>query len=238
MSSSDFLARNTTSQPWGEEIWREDESWFTLAQLLWVKLFGSSMSYGQLHYVMSAPIWTSPASQSNVEKQNRVSANQTRSRTYEMELVMDSMRGVLLISEVYGQPGDSVWQPEKIYGRLLDLGSVLVEFFQRELFGDKALLFSPGHVLILRDVERNQLSLGNSLNGVNTVTRDELGAIKSHLDYFMDEHAQNLEIPFRSHGHVVISTLRNIANNSQGEVGGFRTADEIYEAPRLPAWLR
>lgn len=237
MSSSGIVELSSPSLPWGDELWCEDESWFTLAQLLWVKLFGSSMSYGQLHYIISAPLL--PTSSAVYAGYRRKSPSQDdRSSVYEMELVMDATRGILLIGEVYGQPGDRVWKPERIYERLLELGAVLIEFFQHELLGDRAVLFSPGYALILRDVERKELAAGSLLNGVNIITRDELSTIHHHLNSFMDDHAQGVEIPFHSYGHVVISALRNISNNSQGEIAGFRTADEIYQVPRLPAWLR
>ncbi len=238
MSSSNFVELSSTSLPWGAEIWREDESWFTLAQLLWVKLFTSPMSYGQLHYIISAPLIPMVSSPNNADYRRRTMVRDDRSKIYEMELIMDPTRGILLIGEVYGQPGDRVWRPEKIYRRLIELSAVLTEFFQHELLGEKAALFSPGYALILRDVDRDQLPACSSLYGVNTITRDELSTIHLHLNRLMNHHANEMEIPFRSYGHVVIEALRNISNNSQGEIAGFRTADEIYQAPRLPAWLR
>lgn len=238
MSSTDSVEPSSSSQLWGNEIWFEEVSWFTLAQLLWVKLSGSPMSYGQLHYIVSAPLLPVSSRRDPSGYRKGLPAPVERSGIYEMELVMDPARGILLLGEVYGKPGDHAWQPERVYERLLECSAVLTEFFQYELLGDHSTLFSPGHVLILRDGDRSQLAASSLPKGVSIITHDELSTIQHHLHHVLDEHVQQADVPFGSYGHVVISALRNISNNSRGEIGGFRSADEIYDVPRLPAWLR
>lgn len=229
--------RSAKSLPWGDEIWHEDERWFTLAQLLWVKLYNSSMSYGQLSYVVTAPLLPSRSRPWSASATSNPQPRRMRSQVYEMELIMDPERGILLIGEVYGKPGDRVWRPEQIYGRLFELGIVLQEFLQRELAGTQSL-FSPGYALILRDTERSCTEIHEKLGQLNIITRDELSTIHHRINAIMEKHSHGLEVPFHSYGHMVIEIIRNIEENSLGELGGFRSPEDIYQVPRLPAWLR